>query len=307
MNRYAKVYGSIWSDERFSMLHTDTKLLYFYLISCKSCNSIGLFKLGKGTITDEFCTDIEGNETLTPQELDYIIEDLNHSGIATYKGRWVMFNNWMRWNLPSSPVHVPGLANEVNDLLPQKPPKEFLAHLLATMQTTLVGLSVKKDATKKTYYAIFKEHLNIKALSDFFGGEDNLAKAFSGKWSETPQNPTPRLPKDYLKTRYSLPNDYLMNKEEEEGEEKEEGEGEEKGMFSSPCKKGTEAEITLLCSDGRTRVVSPSAVLKVLSSNPSLDAETLRAKVQAKCLKGPQPNYDDVDQFFIDAVREVIA
>lgn len=78
-------------------------------------------------------------------------------------------------------------------------------------------------------------------------------------------------------------------------------------MFSSPCKKGTEAEISLLCSDGRVRVVSHSAVLKVLSSHPQLDAETLRAKVQAKCLKGPQPNYDDVDQFFIDAVREVIA
>ena len=302
MNRYAKVYGSIWSDERFSMLHTDTKLLYFYLISCKSCNSIGLFKLGKGTITDEFCTDIEGNETLKPNELDYIIEDLNQSGIATYKNRWVMFNNWMRWNLPSSPTHVPGLAKEINDLISQKPPKEFLARLLNSMQTALLGLSVKKDTQKKTYYSLLKDTLNIKALSDFFGGEDNLAKAFSGTWKET----TGRPHDNHVIGTWSSRDRHVPSKEEEEEEGEEEVEGEEKGMFSSPCKKGNEAEITLLCSDGRVRVVSPSAVLKVLSSNPQLDAETLRAKVQAKCLKGPQPNYDDVDQFFVDAVKEVV-
>ena len=300
MNRYAKIYGSIWTDEKFNLLSSDAKLLYFYLISCKSCNSIGLFKLGKGTVIDEFCCDADGNETMDDATLQKSIEELNGSGIATYQGRWVMFNNWMRWNLPSSPVHVPGLANEINDLLPQKPPKEFLAHLLATMQTALVGLSVKKDATKKTYYAIFKEHLNTKALSDFFGGEENLSKAFSGKWSETPQKPTPRLPNDYLKTRYSLPNDYLMNKEEEEGEE----EGEEKEIFSSPCKKGTEPEIFLFCSDGQPGAVSPSAVLEAKRKHPGIDLEELRVKIQSKSLSSA-PKREDLDRFFLETVEEM--
>ena len=303
MNRYAKIYGSIWSDERFSMLYTDTKLLYFYLISCKSCNSVGLFKLGKGTITDEFCTDIEGNETLTPQELDYIIEDLNHSGIATYKQRWVMFNNWMRWNLPSSPTHVPGLAKEINDLIAQKPPKEFLAKLLNSMQTALVGLSVKKDTSKKTYYSLLKESLNLKALSDYFGNEDRLAQAFNGTWKET----TPKAHDDHVMSKCLSHDDHMVSKEEEEGEEEGEVEGEEKGMFSSPCKIGTDPEISLLCSDGRVRVVSPSAVLQVLRSNPNYDLETLRAKVQSVNLRDEsnRPNEKTLDAFFLDVVREV--
>ena len=115
---------------------------------------------------------------------------------------------------------------------------------------------------------------------------------------------TPMMsPRDYLKTRYSLGNEKVVNKDEEEGEEKEEGE--EEGNSSSPFKKNSEAEISLLCSDGRVRVVSPSAVLKVLRSHPQIDAEELRARVQARCLKGPQPKYEEVDQFFLDAVKEV--
>ena len=306
MNRYAKIYGSIWTDEKFSLLKEESKLLYFYLISCKSCNSVGLFKLGKGTITDEFCTDINGKEVVTSSELDDILDDLNASGLVQYKNRWVMFNQWMRWNQPSSPVHVPGLANEVNDLISQKPPREFLAHLLSTMQNCLVGLIAKKDTTKKTYFAILKEHLNIKSLSDYFGGDDKLSDAFYGKYKSTSENNPKTLPNDYLKTKYRLGNQNVRNKEEEKEEGEEEVEGEEKGNFSSPCKKGTEAEISLLCSDGRVKVVTPSAVLGVLSSHPSWDFETIKTKVQAKCLKGPQPKYEDVDQFFLDAVKEVV-
>jgi len=301
MNRYAKVYGSIWSDERFSMLHTDTKLLYFYLISCKSCNSIGLFKLGKGTITDEFCTDIEGNETLKPNELDYIIEDLNQSGIATYKNRWVMFNNWMRWNLPSSPTHVPGLAKEINDLISQKPPKDFLARLLNSMQTLLLGLSVKKDTSKKTYYALLKESLNIKVLSDYFGGEDRLAQAFNGTWKETTQTSHG----NHMIGKWSSHDNQVPSKEEEKEEGEEEVEGEEKGYFSSPCKKGTEAEISLFCADGQTGVVSPSAVLKAIKDYPRMDFQKVKSKVQSRSLVD-RPRVEDVDQFFLDAVKEVV-
>ena len=303
MNRYAKLYGSIWTDEKFSSLSSDSKLLYLYLISCKSCNSVGLFKLGKGTIIDEFCSDSEGNECLSSDALDKSINELNESGLATYKNRWVMFNNWMRWNLPSSPVHVPGISKEINDLISQKPPKEFLARLLHSMSVNLMGLVAKKDTVKKTYYAILREHLNMKALTDFFSGEDNLSKAFSGTFGKEADKTPMMSPRDYLKTRYSLGNEKVVNKEEEEGEEKEEGE--EEGNSSSPFKKNSEAEISLLCSDGRVRVVSPSAVLKVLRSHPQIDAEELRARVQARCLKGPQPKYEEVDQFFLDAVKEV--
>ena len=100
----------------------------------------------------------------------------------------------------------------------------------------------------------------------------------------------------------------MPSKEEEKEEGEEEVEGEEKGNFSSPCKKETEAEISLLCSDGQIRVVSPSAVLKVLSSHPSLDIETLRAKVQSANLKNEskRPSEDSVDQFFLDVVKEVV-
>ena len=302
MNRYAKIYGSIWSDEKFSKLHEGTKLLYFYLISCKSCNSVGLFKLGKGTIMDEFCTDSDGEEIYTPQELDYMVEDLNGSGLVQYKNRWVMFNQWMRWNQPSSPTHVPGLSKEINDLIGQKPPKEFLARLLNSMQTSLVGLSVKKETTKKTYFFILKESLNIKSLSDYFGGEERLAQAFSGKWSEATQTSHD----NHMMGKWSSHDNQVPSKEEEKEEGEEEVEGEEKECFSSPSKKETEAELSLLCSDGRVRVVSPSAVLGVLSSHPSWDFDTLKAKVQARNLKGPQPRYEDVDQFFLDAVKEVV-
>ena len=189
MNRYAKIYGSIWTDERFCLLSTNAKLLYFYLISCKSCTSIGLFKLGKGTIMDEFCSDSEGNETLSTEELDEGIKELNDSGIATYKGRWVIFNQWMRWNQPSSPTHVPGIAKEINDLLKQKPPIEFVARLLRSMNVNLSGIIAKKDNLKKSYYAILKDYLDFKALTEFFGGEDALASAFNGTFRMTPKTP----------------------------------------------------------------------------------------------------------------------
>ena len=308
MNRYAKLYGSIWTDEKFSSLSSDSKLLYLYLISCKSCNSVGLFKLGKGTITDEFCSDLDGNERITSEDLDKCIEELNNSGLATYKNRWVMFNNWMRWNLPSSPVHVPGLSKEIDDLVVQKPPIEFMARLLHSMTENLMGLVAKKETGKKTYYAILREHLNSKALSEFFRGEDNVSKAFSGTFKTEEEKTQMMSPRDYLKIRYSLGNQKVMNKEEGEGEEEGKEEGEEKGKFSSPYKKNTEAEISLLCSDGQIRVVSPSAVLQVLSSHPSLDIETLRAKVQSANLKNEskRPSEDSVDQFFLDVVKEVV-
>ena len=304
MNRYAKIYGSIWTDEKFSLLKEESKLLYFYLISCKSCNSVGLFKLGKGTITDEFCTDIEGNEVVTPQELDDILDDLNQSGLVQYKNRWVMFNQWMRWNQPSSPVHVPGLSTEINDLISQKPPKDFLARLLNRMKSCLEGLTVKNDKAKRTYYAILKDTLNLKALSDYFGGEDRLAEAFNGNYKETAEKPTPRLPNDYLKTKYRLGNQNVRSKEEEkeEGEEEVEGKGEETPFPF--LKEGESAEITLFCADGQTGVVSPSAVLKAIKDHPRMNFQKVKSKIQFRSLVD-RPYVENVDQFFLDAVKEV--
>jgi hypothetical protein len=59
VERYQPILTSIWQDEKFSNFDDDTKLLWFYFLTCPQSNILGLFFLPKGYVITDLNWDLK--------------------------------------------------------------------------------------------------------------------------------------------------------------------------------------------------------------------------------------------------------
>lgn len=181
MNRFAKIYGSIWTDDKFSLLSEAAKLLYIYLASSKDCNSIGFFKITLGAIQDEFGMTPDDEEVYTRYQIKGLMEELETVGLVRYREKWLLFNRWLKWNPPQGAVLTKKLATCIEEVLKSNPPLELVAFFLSTIRPALSDINgVNKDGSKFNYYNLLKENLPVETIISFFGAADDVRDCLDG-------------------------------------------------------------------------------------------------------------------------------
>lgn len=311
MNRFAKIYETIWTDDKFSRLSADAKLLYIYLASCKDGNSLGLFKISLGTIVDDFGTRDDEEVVYDRKRIRELLKELEDSSLIRYRERWIMFNKWLRWNPPQGTLMAKRLASNLGEVILQDPPAELVAYFLSTVQGALYDLEgSNKDGSKFRYYDIFKKAFPLKAVSDHLGGSVEVVKAclegqvesvlerLNGTSSDSEEKNAVGTP---LERRSNAVRTPLWKEKEKEKEKKK-----EKDSFSLSYKSVNSAyELSVLCTDNQRGFVSPAVVETSIKEHPMLDWNRVRLLLQSETIAQPlAPSQQVIDAFFTNFIKD---
>jgi hypothetical protein len=112
MERYTLIHNRIWLDEKFRELDTDSKMLFFYLMTSPHCNMIGYYRLPLLYIVADL-----GQEM---QAIKPAFESLLQAGMVFYDERQsiVLIPNYLRYNRIQNPNQAKAACSLV-DKLPQ--------------------------------------------------------------------------------------------------------------------------------------------------------------------------------------------
>lgn len=277
MNRYAKIYGSIWTDDKFSKLTEAAKLLYIYLISSKDCNSIGFFKITLGSIQDEFGMTPDDEEVYTRAQIKDLMRELETIGLVRYQEKWLLFNRWLKWNPPQGAVLTKKLATCIEEVLKSNPPLELVAFFLSTIRPALSDINgVNKDGTKFNYYNLLKENLPVETIISFFGAADDVRDCLDG-------NPQ-RAIQSALKRRSSggQPAQNHKHKHNNNHKHNNENKNETESLNSYSIDNEALPSISIFCADGQPGLIDPAVIGPAVAQYPDIDWDFFRAKIQVE-------------------------
>ena len=250
--RFGKIHSTIWNDERFKGLDSESKLFYLYLLSSENCNAIGVFRIGYGTIEDEYECEDRG-------KLKTMMQELCNSGLIHYDpaSKWLYFNNFIKWNLPTSPNHARQLAHDINDAVKEEAPVEALRRLVNSIKPVLTSLGYTKKGTGKdgekeprTYYDDFMAAINAPALSEYLRKDS--------KPSEALPKPCGGLHKPAEAVQYN-------NKDNNKDNDNDKYKNNDKIVLGT-CKSNVASEITIPCANGQSCAVGASAIRPVIEA-----------------------------------------
>ena len=307
--RYGKINEAIWSDDKFQTLTDRSKLLYIYLLSCEQCNGIGIFRIGYGTMEDEFGRDRD--------EIEDSVNELMDSGLIGYKNKWLWFNKFLKWNQPINPNHAKQCAAYINDCTMKGAPVEAVWGFLSNAYGILSQLRFQtRDGQQKTYYDEFKQALDKTVLIDFLGGEDNVSRCLSGKpykVEETTRegsdainraqgNVTETLPKRSRNTAQRLGTNNNNNKDNNNYKTRQNNDNQ---SIVLACNNRPEKDaILLMCSDDTLHDVPNHIIQRAKRKYPGIDvyaaAHRIFEKTEQDSLIRPEPK--DLENFFLKAI-----
>ena len=316
--RYGKISEAIWSDERFQALSDRSKLLYIYLLSCENCNSIGIFRIGYGTMEDGFGVDRDQIKTG--------MQELEESGILGYRNGWLWFNKYLRWNEPTSPNHAKQCAAYINDCVKRQAPVEAVWGFLSTAYGILgrMGNKTQDGQEQRSYYDYFKKNLDKQELSAYLGGEDNLLACLSGKpapgssrqavpkhststFQQTETEPdgasaTEALQKPFTSTSNTNNNN---NKDKDNNKTRQDNDHRSIGLS---CNNGSDIyQISLTCKDGGLYAVKPETIDLAYKMYPRIDILKVSQQIAADTEKDPiiRPEPLSLDSFYLSAIKRI--
>ena len=313
--RYGKISEAIWSDERFQALSDRSKLLYIYLLSCENCNSIGIFRIGYGTMEDGFGDDRE--------QIKKGMQELEECGILGYKNGWLWFNKYLRWNEPTSPNHAKQCAAYINDCVKRQAPMEAVWGFLSTAYAILGRMGGKQDGSEqRSYYDYFKKNLDMAQLTAFLGGEDNVMTCLSGKpvpgserqavpkhsastFQQAETEPDGTSASEALQKLYPSTSNTNNNNNKDKDNNKTRQDNDNKSIGLS-CNNGRiNYQISLTCKDGILYAVKPETIDAARRLYPRLDINKASQEIvrdtEIDRIIRPDPN--QVDAFFLNAMR----
>ena len=311
--RYGKINEAIWTDDRFRTLTDRSKLLYIYLLSCPNCTCIGIFQIGYGTMEDEFGRDRE--------EIKESIDELCSAGLIGYEDKWLWFNKFLRWNQPINPNHAKQCAAFVNECITRNAPKEAIWNLLSTASAVLKPLKYQtKDGRTRTYYDEFKAVLEVQALEEFLGGEEELQRCLSGKQMNVKQT----LPKG-SKNTFRRPQDSEENDAEQTLQEGSGNVTETLGTNKNKYKykyntsnktrpvqtgsclsvRNSNEQISVTCSDGQLHEIPVTTILSAIGKYSGLDVTEAARQIADETARDKiiRPDPSNIDNFFMNAIR----
>ena len=97
MSRYICLHRTIWNDDKFPFLNTDTQIVVFHLFTTYYGNPLGLFKASTGALADEIRWKRKRYEDAIRDAISYGILD------ACEKHQMVYIKNFLKYNPPTSP------------------------------------------------------------------------------------------------------------------------------------------------------------------------------------------------------------
>lgn len=316
--RYGKINEAIWGDDKFQRLTDRSKLLYIYLLSCENCNSIGIFRIGYGTMEDGF-----GCERT---EIKQGLQELESAGLIGYQDGWLWFNKYLRWNEPTSPNHAKQCASYVNDCVKRKAPKKAVWSFLSTVYGILgkMGNKTQENGERKSYYDEFKKNLDRTALADFLGGEEKLYDCLSGK--KIPSESTMQAVskhsistfQEYMDKKNAaqatdgnealdkhLPSTSNTNNNNNNNNNNTRQDNDNKSFGLSCNDRSISNQISLTCNDGKLHEVPVTAILEAISEYPGLDVNKVYSQIAAETQadKIIRPDPKDIRIFFLNAIR----
>lgn len=239
--RYAKINEAIWTDEKITSVSDSAKLFYIYLLSCSSCNSIGLFRIGLGLIEDEFCHSRE--------QVMGCINELENACLIEYRKGWLWFSKFLRWNEPISPNHARKCAADLNDCILKGAPKEAVFNFLASVKPILSRLKIKGG--DRTYFDEFMSALDTVLVTDYLGGEAEFRKAFNSSYGLN-RSASEVLDKDLRSTGEALGNKDNNNNKTSTRQDN--------TRLVCTCENGEPSERLILCSDGIPHAIGADAL-----------------------------------------------
>ena len=319
--RYGKINEAIWGDDKFQRLTDRSKLLYIYLLSCENCNSIGIFRIGYGTMEDGFGCD--------RADIKQGMQELEGAGLIGYRDGWLWFNKYLRWNEPTSPNHAKQCASYVNDCVKRGAPVEAVWGFLRTTYDILgkMGKQTQENGERKSYYDEFKRNLNRTSLAEFLGGEERLYDCLSGKKmpSESTKAGVPKHSlstfKEYQDAKNAaqkivgnealdkhLPStsnkDNDNNKDKDNNKTRQDNDNKSIGLS---CNNGSDyKQITLTCNDGLLHEIPVTTILTAIGKHPGLDINKAAQKISDMTAVDPviRPDPKCLETFFLNAIRK---
>lgn len=296
--RYAKINEAIWGDSRFKSVSDSAKLLYIYLLSCSVCNSVGIFRIGMGMIEDD--TDIER------PTIKAALGELESNELISYRGGWVWFNRYLRWNEPTSPNHARRCADELAEVSMKGAPKEALCSFLGSTKVTLSGITLQKaqDGKKRTYFDEFIDALDKPLIAEFVGGAENLKKCLENGTCNTSVGTigsTPNIIGRPSNNSGSTPNKIdtktitITSTRQLQDNTKQDN-----TRLVLDCKNNEPSERLILCSDGIPHAIGADAIRLAMDQFgdkfDSMINEVQKAVVFGKM---PRPNPTGLDDWFL--------
>lgn len=274
--RYGKIFESIWNDEKFCQASDGAQNLYVYLLSSSNGNSVGIFRIGYGQIEDEYCKE----RALIKERMT----ELQELGLVCYDehSKWLYFNQYLKWNVPQSPNHAKSLGLIINDLVAENAPKDAICMFLASAKKILLNLSTtRKDKTGnqcvKNYFGEFKSGLNEELIIHFVGTRKDFDNLLNGLTSEVLQKYLPSTTEVLPSTRQDLPiHTRTRTSTRTSISEKNKN---HKVLVPSNSNSNKEADISILCANGQTRLIEPSAVALVMKKT-GFDTDEARRCIQ---------------------------
>jgi len=97
MSRYICLHRTIWNDDKFPFLNTDTQIVVLHLFTTYYGNPLGLFKASMGALSDEIRWKRKRYEDAIRDAISYGILD------ACEKHQMVYIKNFLKYNPPTSP------------------------------------------------------------------------------------------------------------------------------------------------------------------------------------------------------------
>ena len=300
MNRFAKIYGSIWTDDKFSKLSCSAKLLYIYLASSKDCNSIGFFKITLGSIQDEFGMSPDDDEIYTRSQIKELMTELESVGLVRYQEKWLLFNRWLKWNPPQGAVLTKKLATCIEEVLKSNPPLELVAYFLSTLKPALCDINgVNKDGSKFNYYELLKGHLPQSTIISFFGAAEDAKACLEGN----PENAIEAA----LKRRSSGAEPAKTHKNKNENKNNNENKNETVSLNSysnDSSNINSLPSISVFCADGQPGFIDPAVIGHAAEKYPDIEWDSFKAFFQTYSYNNPAPDKEHLNDYFMAFVNQ---
>lgn len=282
MNRFGKIYGSIWTDDKFSKLTEGAKLLFIYLATSKDCNSLGFFKISLGAIQDEFGMRNDDEEIYTRTQIKNFLNQLAEVGLVKYQDKWLLFNRWLRWNAPQGSNMVKRLGSDIGDIIAQNPPVELVVAFLGTIKNALADMEgTGRDGKKFNYYELLKSNFPVEMVSSFLGSLETLKECLEGNsdaiLSEIKDNKT--ASERHLNGVTTA----KTNKNKNENKNKNNNENKnETSSLNSYSKDNGLPSISVFCADGQPGLIDPAVIGPAVAKYPEIDWDYFKAKIQVE-------------------------
>lgn len=106
--KYRKVDPRVWSDERFTGLSTEGKLLAMYCLTSPQANRIGLFRFSLALAREDV------GDTVSDTVFDTVCHTLNWRFDRTAKVLYLP--TWWKYNHPDNPKHWKGALSDLHDV-----------------------------------------------------------------------------------------------------------------------------------------------------------------------------------------------